>query len=131
MSVAGLLIRFAAIYTALLGGVAMAFSLLGLKANSGVNAGALIGAVLAACLWYANKNKRYLTVREKRSAFLGMWAIDLALQALVTFALGAAMLSYTPVLIALAFVVLLHGAGIYVAIGLAGKQYAKQVAKVV
>lgn len=49
MSIAGLLTRFAAIYIALLGSIAIAFNRLGLNANSGVNAGALVGAVLAAC----------------------------------------------------------------------------------
>lgn len=132
MSIAGLLVRFTATYVALLVAVVIGFSLVGVRPNSGVNVGALFGAVLAACLWFASRNRRFLTAPEKKKAVLGMWAIDLLLQLLVAVAMGlapGAELSLPPVLLTLAFIGLLHGAGIYFIVGLAGKQYAKQAAK--
>lgn len=132
MSVPGLLIRFAGLYIALMVGIAVVFHLLEIKSDSGLNSGALIGSVFAVCLWFGNKNKRYMEQREKRNAFLGMWAIDLSLQVLVAVGVGAAagtQLPVVPLLMALAFIGLLHGIGIYFAVGFAGKQYAKQAAK--
>ena len=132
MSLSGLLLRFTGIYVALIVGLAVLFALLGTKANSGVNVGALVGAVFAACMWFANKNKRYLAPSEKRTAFFGMWAIDILLQVLMAFTVGAASgtkLPLEPMLFALGFVGLLHGIAIYFMVALAGKQYARQVAK--
>ena len=132
MSVTGLLLRFAGIYIALTICVAVVFSILRLTPNSGVNSGALIGSVFGACIWFASKNKRYMEPSEKRSAFLGMWAIDMALQILLSLGVGAATgakLPLGPMVIAIAFIGLLHGAGIYFIVGFAGRQYAKQVTK--
>lgn len=132
MSMAGLLARFAATYVALLVAVVIGFSLVGVRPNSGANVGALFGAVFAACLWFASKNKRYLTAPEKKKAVLGMWAIDLLLQFLVAVGMGlvpAAERALVPVFVTMVLVGLLHGVGIYFIVGLAGKQYAKQAAK--
>lgn len=132
MSASGLLVRFAGLYIALLGGIAAIFYLLDLKGNSGANAGALMGSVVGACMWFANKNKRYLEPGEKRSAFLGMWIIDTALQSIVALGASAAAGALLPIeslLFAIGFVGLLHGAAIYFMVGFAGKQYAKQASK--
>jgi hypothetical protein len=112
MSVPGLLLRFAVIYVLLLAGIAVAFSVLGLKSNSGVNSAALIGAVLGACSWFGSKNGRFLEARERKSAILGMWGIDVGLQVVVAMAVGAASgtrLPLMPMLLATAFIGLVHG----------------------
>jgi hypothetical protein len=132
MSIQGLLLRFTGIYVALLVFVGVGFAALGIKANSGVNAGALIGAVFGACLWFGTKNKRYLERTEKNHAALGMWVIDLVLQLIVVWLVGAATgakLPLGPMLLGLAFVALLHGVAIYFTVGMAGKQFARQTAR--
>lgn len=132
MSISGLLLRFAGVYIALLLCLAIVFGLLGLKTNTGINAGALVTAVLGACFWFASKNKRYLKPSEKRSAVFGMWAIDLGLQIIMALAAGAVagiQLSLGPMLVGASFVGLLHAAVIYFTVGLAGNEYVKQWTK--
>lgn len=131
MSIAGLLMRFAAIYIGLLVAIVVVFALIGTQPNSGVNAGALIGAVFGACLWFASRNKRYLTSTEKHGAIAGMWVIDIGLQLFVvwgTTATGGAQLSGGAVLFALVFIGLLHLAGIWFGVNFAGRQHARQEA---
>ncbi len=132
MSIAGLLIRFTLIYVGLMIGLSIVISLLGIKPDSAVNTSALIGAVLAACLWFANKNKRFLDQPEKKTAVLGMWGIDLAMQLLMTLGmsvLSGKQFSFSALLLAMAFIGVLHGIGIYLMVVVAGKNYAKQSAK--
>ena len=132
MSVAGLIFRFAAIYIALIVSIVVIFDLLGMQPNTGINVGALVGAVTGACLWFASKNQRYLDAREKRIAVLGMWATDIGVQSAIVLAAGIAtgeMLTAGPILLAIGVVALMHGFAIYFMVGFAGKQYAKQQAR--
>ncbi len=133
MSVSGLLLRFTGIYVGLLISLVIAFDVLGLTSNSGVNSGALIGAVLGSCSLFGSKNKRFLEAQERKNAILGMWAIDVGLQFLMSVVGGAvtgAQSPFSSLLVAVAFVGVLHGLVIYFMVGVAGKQYEKQRAKV-
>lgn len=132
MTITSLLLRFAVTYVGLLVALAIGLSLVGVKGNSGVNVAALLGAVTWVCHSFAKKNQRYFTPAEKSRAVWGMWGIDVALQAVITVVMGAATLksmTFGPLVLALAFVALVHAVVIYVFVGLSGKQYAKQVAK--
>ena len=132
MSVSGLLFRFTGIYLALLACIAVAFDALGLKANSGVNSAALVGAVLWSCAWFARNNGRFLEASERTRAVLGMWGIDVGFQVAVALALGAALgtrLPLMPMLLATGFIGLMHGVLIYFMVGLAGKQDSRQRAR--
>jgi hypothetical protein len=132
MSVPGLLVRYFGIYVGLMLGMAAVFNLIGVKANAGLNTGALIGAVLGACLWFSRSNQRYLRPNEKWAAVAGMWALDLLVQVVMAFAIAAATQSNMPpgpLLMVVGFVSLLHGAAILVMVWFAGRQYAKQVTR--
>ena len=131
MTLRGFLVRFALIYIALLAVISTAFHLLGASASSAGNAGALIGAVMGACLWFGHANQRYFSDAEKRSAVLGMVAVDAVLQLLVTaFALrGAPGAGGAGIVwLVLIFVVCLHAAVIWFFTGWAGKQLALDAA---
>ena len=131
MSLKGFLLRFTLIYVALLVAVGIVFSLLNFKSGSAGGTAALLGAVMWACSWFARANKRYFTASEKHSAVWGMLLIDTGLQTLVAAALlpgpleGASMRA---LLLGVAFVAVLHAIVIWFFVGLAGKQYAKEMA---
>lgn len=132
MSIGGMLLRFTGLYIALVIAIVVIFALLDLKANSGAGSGALIGSAFAACSWFCSKNKRVMTPSERRSAFLGLWSIDVAIQLLVAQAVSVQAGTPLPLgalLIAVGFVAALHGAVLYFVTGWAGKQYLRQVAK--
>ena len=132
MSIPKLLFRFGIAYLVLLVVVGVVLYLFGVPGNSGANTAALLGAVMWACLSFAQKNQRYFEGQEKRRVVLGMVVIDLVIQA--AFTLGVAALDPRPLSLgALALVLLflgaLHALVIYFFIGLAGRQFAKQTAK--
>lgn len=132
MSVTKLLVRFGIAYLVLLVVVGALLYLVGIQGNSGANTAALLGAVMWACLSFAQKNRRYFEGGEKLRVVLGMVVIDLVIQA--AFSLGVAAVDPRPLpLSGLALVLLflgaLHALVIYVFVGLAGRQFAKQIAK--
>lgn len=132
MSIAALLLRFGIAYVVLLVVVGVLLHLFGIQGNSGANTAALLGAVMWACLSFAKKNERYFSKNEKRRAVLGMVAIDLVIQAGFSFALAALdprPLPFGGLVLVLLFLGVLHAAVIYFFVGLAGRQFAKQVAK--
>lgn len=91
MSIRGLLIRFGVAYVALIFVVGNLFGLLGIANGHGgeVNTVVLLATVMAVTMWFCQKNGRPMEPGEKRRAALGMWAIDMAFQALMTlFVLG-------------------------------------------
>jgi heme O synthase-like polyprenyltransferase len=113
--------------------ITIALGIFGVQANTGVNSGALVGSAFAVSMWFCSKNKRQMDSSESRAAVVGMLAIDLALQVVMALGIGAVggtKLPVGPLLIATAFIGLLHGVGIYFMVSFAGKQYAKQVARV-
>lgn len=132
MSLVALLGRFALAYLFLLFAIAIGLRCIGLQSNSGTNTAALLAAVMWACLSFAKRNGRYLSGAEQRSILLGMLVVDLLLQSsivLIVTATSAAPLALGPVFYALAVVAGLHALAIWLMIGTAGKQYAKELAK--
>lgn len=128
-TIASLLVRFTVIYVAMLAGIAAALGLLGIRGNSGTGTAALLGAVMWVCLAFANRNKRYFSKEEKSRVILGMLGIDIVIQAVLVFvAIGGQGTSLSPgaFLFSLAFVAVLHAVVIYLFVGIAGRQYAKQ-----
>jgi hypothetical protein len=129
MTIKGLLLRFFLGYLALLIGAGLTLSYFGIKGGSWVNTGILIGLVYWVCMSFGQKNKRYFTKNEKIATVLGIIAIDLLLQ----FVLSAAALSGTnsnvgagPLVFALGFVGLLHALVIYYFVGSSKKLLIKQ-----
>lgn len=117
MSIFGLLFRFACVYIAILVAISVAFARIGVSHNSAINTGALIGAVFLGCGWFITMNKRTLIDREKRIAFLGMWAIDLALQGIAVVgvcALSGFKITFGPLLLVCQGSALLSRAGVTV-----------------
>ena len=131
MKISGVLLRFLAAYIGLTVLVLAGFTLAGIKPNSGINVGILIGSVLWPCLAFGEKNGRYFSPDEKRRVVWGMVAIDLALQLAVALPvlLIAKSLSLTALFAATAFVMVLHVLVIYFFVWNAGKMFAKQLAK--
>ena len=131
MSISGVLWRFLGAYVALLIVVTVAFQLLGVTSNSGVNVGILIGAVLWPCMAFGTKNKRYFTAPEKKKVVWGMIGINLALQLLVGGGAMAAQgkLSAGALSIALLLVGVLHSLAIAYFVRLGGKLLEKQLQK--
>lgn len=133
MTLRGLLWRFAAAYVVLLVVVGVALSLAGASSSTGGNMAALLGTVTWVCMDFAKKNGRYFTSEEKKRAILGMLAIDMAMQAVLTVAVvlfaGAARLSLGPALLVLLFVGVLHTLVIWFFVGFAGKQHAAAEAR--
>ena len=132
MTVSALLMRFAGLYIALMIGASLFVNLIGGEHNSGLNAGALVGAVLISCNWFCTKNRRVIDSKEKMSAFFGMLTIDIGIQIIAglgAMAANGAMLEIEVLLTAAIFIGVLHGVGIYFMIGLANKMYEKQAAK--
>ncbi|MNZ80659.1 hypothetical protein D3C78_993020 [compost metagenome] len=130
MSLVALLGRFALAYLLLLFGIAIGLHLIGLQSNSGTNTAALLGAVMWACLAFAKKNGRYLSNSEQRATFLGMLIVDLLLQSSIILLVSTtSTLSFGAVLLTLALVGGLHALAIWLMIGVAGRQYAKEAAQ--
>ena len=131
MKISGVLLRFLAAYIGLTVLVLAGFTLAGIKPNSGVNVGILIGAVLWPCLAFGEKNGRYFSPHEKRRVVWGMVAIDLALQIAVALPvlLATKSFSLTAFSAVIAFVMVLHTLLIYFFVWNAGKMFAKQLAK--
>jgi len=132
MSLKSLLARFTLIYIGLLLVIGITFAAFGAKSSTAGNTGALIGAVMAAGMWFTRANKRDFSPLEKRNAFLGMLAIDIGLQTLV----AAALLSSVPSTIGskymwfgILFVCLLHAPVIWYFTGWGGKQMVKDLAR--
>ncbi len=132
MSIAALFVRFGLANLLLLVVVAVMLGLLGVQNNSGADTAALLGAVMWSCLSFARKNKRYFSSNEKVRVVLGMLVINLVIQAVFSFVAvsrpGAAV-ALGPLALALLFVGALHAAVIYLFVGFAGRQFAKQVSK--
>jgi hypothetical protein len=133
LTLRALLWRFAAGYLVLLIVVGVALNLAGAKSSTGGNMAALLGTVAWVCMDFAKKNGRYFTPDEKKRAVLGMLAIDLAMQTVVTVAVGlfagATGLSLGPALLVLLFVGVLHALVIWFFVGFAGKQHAAAEAR--
>lgn len=132
MTLRGFLVRFTLIYIGLLMLIGAAFHLLGATAGSSGNVGALIGAVMGACMWFGRANKRYFSDAEKRSAVVGMVAVDAVLQlAVAAFALGGFRASSGASLmgLVLVFVIGLHALVIWYFTGWTGKQLAREAAR--
>ncbi|MDP9995863.1 FtsH-binding integral membrane protein [Variovorax boronicumulans] len=133
MTLRGLLWRFAAAYVVLLIVVGVALNLAGASSSTGGNMAALLGTVAWVCMDFAKKNGRYFTPEEKKRAVLGMLVIDMAIQAVVTVAVGVFAgvtgLSLGPALLVLLFVGVLHALVIWFFVGFAGKQHAAAEAR--
>jgi hypothetical protein len=132
MSLKSLLLRFALFYVGLMLVIGTVFALLGVKSSTAGNTGALIGAVMGACMAFTRANQRNFLPHEKRKAVLGMVAIDLALQTLVAAVLLAPVgggIGSSAMLFGVLFVGALHAAVIWFFSGWAGNQVAKDLAR--
>jgi hypothetical protein len=131
LKISGVFIRYLAAYVGLTILVLVGFGLVGVKPNSGVNAGVLIGAVFWPCLAFGEKNGRYFAPAEKVRVVWGMIAIDLVLQLLVALPVLASgkSLPLAALLAGTAFVMALHALAIYFSVWYAGKLFAKQQAQ--
>lgn len=129
MSISGVLIRFFLAYIVLMVVAALALHLLGIASNSGVNVGILIGAVMWSCTTFGTRKDRYFNNAEKTKVVWGMIGINLAIQLLVGGVAAQGKLSGGFLLIALAFVGVIHSVAIYYFVGLVGKTIEKQQAK--
>lgn len=131
MTVKGVLTRFTIAYVVLLVGGATLLVALEFKPGSSLNTAVLLGSVLYACLAFGQKNGRYFTPEEKSRVVWGMIAVNLVIQTLIgsLVLLGPGKLSAGLFFGALAFVGALHAGVIYVFVGVAGKNFAKQLAK--
>lgn len=128
MSLKTFLWQFTLIYIGLSVVVAAVLMLTGLALKSSINTAVLLAAVMWACLRFAKAHRRYFTAAEKRSAFFGMLAIDVGLQALVAGGLMAGLGQAMPwgaLGVGLLFVSALHAVVIWLFIGFAGKQVAR------
>lgn len=132
MSLVALLGRFTLVYLLLLAAIAIGLHLIGIPSSSGTNTAALLGAVMWGCQAFAKRNGRYLTRAEQRSILVGMLTVDLLLQSAILLLAStdkATGLPLAATLAILAFVAVLHALTIWVMIGIAGKQYAKEAAR--
>jgi hypothetical protein len=128
LKISGVFIRYLAAYVGLSVLVLIGFSLFGVKSNSGVNTGILIGAVFWPCLAFGEKNGRYFTPKEKIRVIWGMIAIDFVLQLSVALPIliPAKSLPIAAFLAGITFVMILHALAIYFSVWYAGKLFAKQ-----
>ena len=129
MTVKGLLFRFFVGYLGLLIVAGLVLNHFGIKGGSWVNTGILIGIIFWVCMSFGQKNRRYFTKSEKTATVLGIIAIDLLLQ----FVLSVATISGSnlnvgagPLIFALVFVGLLHSILIYYFVGSCEKHLIKQ-----
>ena len=129
MTLKGLLLRFFLGYLALLIVAGLTLSYFEIKGNSGLNVGILAGMIYWVCFSFGQKNGRYFTKREKTTVVIGLIAIDIILQLLLSL---AALLdqnlspSAGPLIFALGFVGLLHALVIYYFVGTIEKMLIKQ-----
>lgn len=129
MTVKGLLFRFFVGYLVLLIVAGLTLSHFGIKGGTWVDTGILFGLIFWVCMSFGQKNGRYFTKSEKTTTVLGIIAIDLLLQFLLSLAaisgsnlnVGAGSLAF-----ALVFVGLLHSALIYYSVGSCEKYLIKQ-----
>jgi len=129
LTIKGLLFRFFIGYLVLLIVAGLTLSFFGIKGGSWVNTGILIGLIFWVCMSFGQKNGRYFTKSEKTTTVLGIIAIDLLLQLLLSLAatsgsslnIGAGSLVF-----ALIFVGLLHSVLIYYFVGSCKKHLIKQ-----
>ena len=129
MTIKGLLLRFFLGYLALLIVAGLTLSYFEIKSNSGLNTGILVGIIYWVCFSFGQKNGRYFTKREKTTVVIGLIAIDLILQLLLSLAaLSGKNLSLgaDPLVFALGFVGLLHALVIYYFVGSFEKVLIKQ-----
>ena len=129
MTVKGLLFRFFVGYLGLLIVAGLVLNHFGIKGGSWVHTGILIGIIFWVCMSFGQKNRRYFTKSEKTATVLGIIAIDLLLQ----FVLSVATISGSnlnvgagPLIFALVFVGLLHSILIYYFVGSCEKHLIKQ-----
>lgn len=131
MSLAGLLLRFAGIYIALLFAAQYLAGAIGGIGAQGLNAVALVAAGIGATMLFGRSTGRALEPREKRNAILGMWATDVGFQLLVAAAvIGVVDLAQSAgwVLSSFAIVALLDLLLLYFAVGWANRFQANRVA---
>jgi len=131
MTVNQLLRRFAWVYVLAIVAVAFLLSLLDSKTSS-ANTAALLASALYVCLRFAEVNQRRLNADESRRAWLGMWGIDAVLQLailLLTQSLNPSMrLTSGVALLAIGFVLLLHGVVLWGTVKYSGWLHDKQTA---
>lgn len=128
MSTTNLLFRFFIVYLALLVISGIVLSYFGIQSNSGVNAGVLIGALYYVCMEFGKKNNRYFTKNEKFLVVLGLIAINIFVQLLLTLGYSAATntnFGGKALIFSVGFVGLLHGFLIYFIVGSIGKTLVK------
>ena len=132
MTLAGVLLRFVAAYVLLLLAAVLVLRILGVEGQGGVNMAVLIGAVAWPCLLFARRNGRTFTRAEKLRVVLGMAAIDLLLQAALSWAALASApqpLTVGPLVLAFVFIALLHLAAIAWFVELSARLWTKQQAR--
>jgi hypothetical protein len=130
MSIKGVLWRFALAYLAVVIAAGIALNYFGVEGGSWVNIAALAACVSWVCTAFGKANGRYFTSSEKTAAVIGLLAIDLVLQFVVTFAValsrGPSQANSGALVFALVFVGALHAVAIYFFVGMTGKSLAKQ-----
>lgn len=129
MTITGLLLRFFLGYVGLLAGASLTLGYLGIKGGSWINTGVLIGMVYWVCMSFGQKNKRYFTQQEKVIAVVGMLAIDVMLQLLISLAVFSEKQSTVgagPIIFAVGFVGFLHAVVIYYFVSSSRKIMIKQ-----
>ena len=80
MSITSVILRFLAIYPALLIGAGFLLNAFDIKSGSGLNIGILAASVMLVCSSFAKKNNRYFSSGEKAVVISAMIAINLVLQ---------------------------------------------------
>jgi hypothetical protein len=131
MSVAGLLVRFTGIYVLLLIAIVAVKSLLSIEGGQ-VNLIALAGATLGSIHWFSRRNRRALAKGELRNAILGMLAVDVALQLVLTVGTLAAAgggLPLTVLVVIIGTVAVLNGLLIMATAWLLNRSIAKNFEK--
>lgn len=129
MSLRKFLLQFAVAYVILLAVIGLVLEQFTIKSGAGMNSATLVTAILWSCLRFAQTNKRYFDALEKRKAVLGMLAIDIGLQTLVSATLipwGSAVSAVGALLVGVFMVAALHAVVIWFFVGFAGKQFVKQ-----
>lgn len=131
MSIAGLLVRFAGIYVGLMIAIMVVMSALDINLGQG-NTLILLGATMGAVSWFHSRNRRALAKGEFRNAVIGIWAVDMAFQLIVTLgtltAAGAPLASEYMVAF-LGTVGLMHGVAILATTWFLNRSFAKSARK--
>ena len=129
MTIKGVLLRFFLIYSVLLILAGLVMGHFGIKGSSGVNIGILAGCVMWVCGAFGKKNRRYFSRNEKTMVVLGILAIDLLLQfifAAAALAQSSLEMKAGALLVAVAFIGVLHAIAIYFFVGFARRPLVKQ-----